>query len=263
MSGAKARGLVGSAFAVSLAAIAWLAMSPASAAADDADQILKSMSDYLASQKTISATFDSDIEVITPELQKIQFTNSGTLTLNRPNEIRATRTGGYADVEMVFDGKTLVVFGKNLNSYVKLDIPGSVDQLIDKLRDRGRALPGADLLLSNVHDTLMGDVIDAKHIGQGVIGGVECEHLAFRQQDTDWQLWVEVGANPIPRKLVITSKTLAAAPQYTLVIRDWKTDVPADPTAFTFKPPEGAKEVDAAALADLDELPPSAPVKGQ
>ena len=52
------------------------------------------------------ADFDSDIEVITPEVQKIQFTNSGTLLLHRPNEIRLTRTVGYADVEMFFDGKT-------------------------------------------------------------------------------------------------------------------------------------------------------------
>ena len=46
-------------------------LSPASAADDDADQILKAMSDYLSSQKTISATFDSSLEVITTDLEKI------------------------------------------------------------------------------------------------------------------------------------------------------------------------------------------------
>jgi len=125
------------------------------------------------------------------------------------------------------------------------------------------ALPGADLLLGNVHDTLMADVIDAKHIGRGVIGGVECEHLAFRNQDIDWQLWVEVGANPIPRKLVITSKAVGGAPQYTLVIKDWKTNVPVEEATFAFKAPEGAKKLELDALANLDELPPSAPAKGQ
>jgi len=251
------------AFAISAASMAFAGIPQAQAAGDDAGQILKAMSDYLAAQKTISLTFDSDIEVITPDLEKIQFTNSGTLLLHRPNEIRVTRTGGYADVELFFDGKTLTVFGKNINGYTQLDAPGSVDQLIDTLRGRGMALPGADLLLGNVHDTLMADVIDAKHIGRGVIGGVECEHLAFRNKDTDWQLWVEVGANPIPRKFVITSKAIGGAPQYTLVIKDWKTDVTADETAFAFKPPEGAKKVELDALANLDELPPGAPAKGQ
>ena len=235
----------------------------AQAAGDDALQILKAMSDYLASQKTISATFDSTLEAITPDMEKIQFASSGTLLLRRPNQLRATRTGGYADVEMVFDGKTLTVYGKNINGYTQLDSPGSVDQLIDTLRGRGWALPGADLLLANVYDTLSGDVIDAKHIGRGVIDGVECDHLAFRNQDVDWQLWVEVGANPIPRKLVITSKAVGGAPQYTLVIKDWKTDVAADQVAFDFKPPEGAAKLDLEALAKLDELPPASPAKGQ
>ena len=51
-------------------------------------------------------------------------------------------------------------------------------------------------------------MIEAKHIGRGVIDGVECEHLAFRNQDVDWQLWVQVGAKPIPCKYVITSKAV-------------------------------------------------------
>jgi hypothetical protein len=43
------------------------------------------------------------------------------------------------------------------------------------------------------------------------------------------------------------------------VIRDWKTDVPADEIAFAFKPPEGAKKVE----LDVLELPPAALAKGQ
>jgi hypothetical protein len=56
-------------------------------------------------------------------------------------------------------------------------------------------------------------------MGRGVIDGVECEHLAFRNFDTDWQLWVEVGDRPIPRKLVITSKTISGGPQYTVRVK--------------------------------------------
>jgi hypothetical protein len=85
------------------------------------------MSDYLADQKTISATFDSDIEVITADLQKIQFASSGQLLLSRPDKVRFSRTGGYADVELVFDGQNATVFGKNLNAFMRLNAPGSVD----------------------------------------------------------------------------------------------------------------------------------------
>ena len=241
-----------------LACIAALA-TPA-LAEDDAAKILKAMADYTAGQKSISATFDSDIEVITPELQKLQFTSSGQMRLDRPDKLRIKRTGGYTDVDMVFDGKLLSLYGNNAKSYVQADLVGSIDQLIDLLQSTsGGAMPGTDLLLTNSFDELMANVTDARHIGQGVIDGVECEHLAFRGGDTDWQIWIESGARPIPRKYVITSKTLAGAPQYSLKIKEWKTDVPAEADAFVFKPPADAKKADLNALAtmEFDEIPPA------
>ena len=256
---------LGAAAGLSLWSVAGLALSPASAAEDDAGQIVKAMSDYLASQKTISATFDSTVEVITADLEKIQFNSSGTLLLSRPDKLHATRTGGYSDVELVFDGKVVTIYGKNLNQYAQVDAPGSIDQMIDSLRKHGAELPAADLLLSNVYETVMPDVVSAKHVGEGVVGGVECEHLAFRQADVDWQLWVEKGAKPIPRKLVITSKAVTGAPEYTVLIRDWKTDAPADDAAFTFNAPSGSQKLEPdEALAKLDELPESsAQMKGK
>jgi hypothetical protein len=242
--------------AIALVLTMLLSVTP-SAQAQDAAKVLKAMTDYVASQKVISATYDADIEVITNDLQKIQFASSGQMLLSRPDKIRASRIGGYANVELVFDGKTLSVFGKNLNAYAQTETTGSIDQLVAGLRNEyGVAIPGADLLLSGAYEELTKDVLDAKHIGRGVIDGVECDHLAFRNNDVDWQLWVEVGSRPIPRKYVITSKAVTGAPQYTLRIKDWKTDVQVAADAFAFKPPADAKKVDFAALADIDEVPP-------
>ena len=224
------------------------------ACADDSAALLKAMTDYTAAQKSISATFDSDIEVITAELQKIQFTSSGQLKLSRPDKLRVRRTGGYADVELVFDGKTVSLYGNNAKAYVQADMAGTIDQLIDGIQAKtGGAMPGTDLLLSSSYDVLTSDVIEGHHVGQGVVDGVECEHLAFRGHDTDWQIWIQTGAQPIPRKYVITSKTLAGAPQYTLRIKEWKTDVPAD--AFAFKADPSAKKIALGDLGDIDEVP--------
>jgi hypothetical protein len=231
-----------------------------SAHAQDAGKIVKAMSDYVAGQKTISMTFDSDIEVVTTDLQKIQFTSSGQVLLSRPDKLRATRAGGYADVELVFDGKTATVLGKHINAFAQTDAPGTIDQLIDRLRDQHNvAMPGADLLLTRVNDELMADVIDGKHIGHGVVDGVECEHLAFRNPDLDWQLWVEIGPRPIPRKYVITNKALTGAPQYTLRIKEWRTDAQVAADAFSFQPPADARKVELTALRDIDEIPPGQP----
>ena len=138
----------------------------------DAKAILKSMTDYVGSQTTIELSFDSSIEVITPQLEKIQFTNSGGALLSRPDKLRAHRVGGYADVELVFDGKTVSVLGKHRNVYAQFEGPQSIDALLEALRaGHGVALPGADLLLSNAYEVLVDGVLEAKHIGRGVVDG--------------------------------------------------------------------------------------------
>jgi hypothetical protein len=232
--------------------------------ADDATDIMKRMSTYVASQKNFSFDFNSSIEVVTKEGQKIQFDSSGDASVARPNMFRAHRVGGYTDVELVADGKTLTLLGKHTNKYGQIDAPGSIDQTVEELRSKYNAeLPGADLILADPYGAMMEDVFDAKHIGLGVIDGVECEHLAFRTTDTDWQIWVRPGDMPVPCKLVITSKGVGQAPQYSLELKNFKTDVAFAPDAFSFKPPSGSEKVEFPKLPHLDEVPQGAITGGK
>jgi len=226
--------------------------------ADEADarRILKAMSDYMGAQKSLSFGFDATLEVVTKDNQKLALASSGTLTLNRPDKIRFMRSAGFADVEMSFDGKTLTLLGKNLNLYSQLNVPGTIDHLVDELKDKyKRPLPAADLLLSNSYDALMADVVDVKDLGSGVIGGIECDFLAFRTNDVDWQIWIAQGKRPYPCRYVITSKRINGGPQYTLQIRNWKTGGEVAATDFRFKNPTKADKVELKDLKGANDLP--------
>ena len=72
-----------------------------------AKQQTMAMSNYMAAQNTLSFGYDTDLEIVTPDHQKLMLSNSGTINLNRPNKMRATRDGGFSSVAMVFNGKTL------------------------------------------------------------------------------------------------------------------------------------------------------------
>jgi hypothetical protein len=231
-------------------------VSAAHADATHAKGLLKAMSDYLAAQKTIQFAYDTNLEVVTTDGQKLGLASSGSVALSRPDKIRVTRRGGFANVEMVFDGKTLSLLGKNANLYAQVEVPGSIDHLVDELRDRfHRPLPGADLVMSDVYGQLMPLVEDAKDLGSGVIGGVECDHLAFRTEEVDWQIWIAQGDRPYPCRYVVTSKKVAGSPQYTIDIRDWKTGTEAASDDFSFKVPAGAQKLQPGDLPDTDELP--------
>jgi hypothetical protein len=224
----------------------------------EAKKILRAMSDFLAAQKSMSADFDTVLEVVTPTDQKLGLASSGTVTLVRPDKIRVTRSGGFADFEILYDGKALTLLGKNANLYTQVATPGTVDQLIDGLRDKfKRPLPGADLLLSDSYDQLIQDVYDSKDLGSGVVNGVECDTVAFRKNDVDFQIWVAQGQHPYPCRFVVTSSQAKGDPQYTIQFRDWKfgNDVAADD--FAFKNISNAKQVE---LADVQEKLSDLPV---
>jgi hypothetical protein len=244
-----------SAVALSLA-VGLGASSVAMADEADAKKLLKAMSDYMAAQKAISFGFDATLEVITKDNQKLALASSGALTLNRPGKIRASRSGGHADIEMLFDGKTLTLLGKNANLYTQISVPGTIDNLVDVLREKyKRPLPAADLITSNSYDPLMADVTDVKDLGSGVINGTECDYLAFRKKKVDIQIWIAQGAKPYPCRYVITSNDIPLSPQYSIQLRDWKTGSAVASDDFGFKNASKAKKVDVKDLKGMSALP--------
>jgi hypothetical protein len=245
---------------VAVAAVtAAIAMGPPSAARADeaqAKNLLKAMSDYLAAQQAISFDYDTTLEIVTKQNQKLGLASSGAITLNRPDKIHVTRMGGFASVEVVFDGKTVTLFGKNQKVYAQVEVPGTIDHLVDELRNKyQRPVPAADLLMSDVYRQLMPLVVDTKDLGSGVIGGVECDHLAFRTKEVDWQIWIAQGDRPYPCRYVITSTQVNRAPQYTIDIRAWKTGTAVASDPFSLQIPADAKKLGPANLHDFDEIP--------
>ena len=81
-------------FILAMAATAGTANFSATRADEaQAKTLFKAMSDYLAAQRAISFAYDSTLEVVTDQEQKLGLASSGTLTLNRPDKLHATRDG--------------------------------------------------------------------------------------------------------------------------------------------------------------------------
>src|SRR5262249_37940558 len=108
-----------------------MAIAPdASADVTQAKSLFKAMSDYLGEQAKMSFDLDTSLEVVTNDQQKLSLTSSGSLTMVRPDKVRMVRHGGFADAELYFNGKTLSLFRRDKNIYSKIDIPGSVENLV-------------------------------------------------------------------------------------------------------------------------------------
>ncbi|WP_108660963.1 DUF2092 domain-containing protein [Acuticoccus kandeliae] len=234
------------------------AARPAIADEAAAKTILKSMSDYLASQSSFAFSYDSSFDVVTEDGQALGIASSGKVVLERPDHVMATREGGYTNLEILFDGKTVTLVGKNANAYVETEAPDSVDALIDALHaELGFPMPGADLLVSGAADSMLDGVTDIKDLGAGVIRGVMCDHLAFRTDEVDWQIFIAQGDAPLPCRYVIVSKEIEGFPRYEIDFSDWATGDDVPETSFTFDNTTGAKAMSVADLrAAAGDLPP-------
>ncbi|HYQ54655.1 MAG TPA: DUF2092 domain-containing protein [Pseudomonas sp.] len=231
---------------------------PIAAHADEAyaKALLKKMSDYMSAQKSLSFKYDTILEVVTHDQQRLALAGSGSVLMERPDKLRGTRSSGFANIEMLFDGKTLTLIGKGQNIYTQLEVPGTLDHLLDVLRDKyNRPMPGADLFMSNPQEQLMAGVNDIKDLGSGVIGGVECDHLAFRKKEVDWQIWIAQGDKPYPCRYVITSKLVTGGPQYSIQLSDWKSSDAVASDDFAFNNSTNAKKIDLKDLPNTEDLP--------
>src|SRR5262249_5197921 len=136
-------------------------------------------------------------------------------------------------------------FGKKTGMWATAAAPGSIDDAIDAARTKlGVEAPGADLLYEDPYAVLTEDVTEGSYIGLEPIDNVNCHHLAFRGKDVDWQIWVQDGPQPLPRRYVITSKTEPTQPEFAVEYSHWQPNAKIADDEFMFTPPAGSKRIE-------------------
>jgi hypothetical protein len=210
-----------------------------------AEKLLRRMSDYLASRQQFTLKAESTLEVVLTSGQKLQYDSPATLMVSRPNRLRAHRKGDLANQEFFYDGKTLTLYNPRENLYATTAAPPTVDETLDFAREKLDIIaPGAEILYKNAAERMLKETSSGFVVGQSVVGGVKCTHLAFRGAEVDWQIWIEDGNKPLPRKFILTSRKVAGEPQFTVLIRSWDLTPKLTDQMFTFVPPKGAKKIE-------------------
>ncbi len=153
-------------------------------------------------------------------------------------------------VFIMYDGKTFTMEGLTNNVYANFPVPSEVDninQVIDKIGEKlNITLPLGEIISTdNDLTSIRNRITSAIYIGESMVNGIACHHLAFRQENLDWQIWIEKGDQPVPRKLVITYKEDPSSPQYSALLSDWNfNSISAQDSAFFFKPARDAVQID-------------------
>ena len=156
------------------------------------------------------------------------------------------RSEGYyrAALGALGDAADLLVLWQGRTPVGAMFVVEHRDAMVDYARDSlDIVAPAGDLITIDAYDRLTADATSGFVVGKSVVDGVRCDHLAFRSGAVDWQIWIEDGDKPLPRKYVITSLDIPQAPQFAQVMSNWSTDTAFKAEHFEFTPPSGSRAI--------------------
>ncbi len=212
-------------------------------------EALNEMGTYLRSLKSFQIQSEATSEIVMPDGQKVQLAQNTNLLARVPDRLMADIRGDQGAKLYMFDGKSFAFLARDENFYAVVPAPPTLKQLANILEDKYDVeLPLVDLFLWGQADTTPPKITSATDIGPGEVGGITCEHYAFRQEGLDWQVWIQQGDYPLPRKLVLTTTTDEARPQHTSVL-NWNLAPSYNEDSFKFDPPQGAHKIEFASAS--------------
>lgn len=218
---------------------------PTSAAIEPAaDELLHKMSDALIRMQQFTVTGKRTMDPALAQGRPVNAEITFELSVHRPNQLMARMEGNETKRSFYFDGAQCTLLDETKNVYATVESAGTIDAMLDGLHEEyGFTPPMTDFLVQDPYADLTRNVQSGREQGRETVGGVECHHLIFSQQDADWEVWLATD-DLLPRKFVLTQKDLPGNPRLEAEFTRWDLAPHLQTGAFTFQPPPGAQKIE-------------------
>jgi hypothetical protein len=228
------------------------AAKTAAPATPQPEKVLQQACDFLKAAKQFSFKAEITDDRVYTEGKKLQFAFDLEAYVQRPDKVRINAAGDLENKQFFYDGKTITLYDKNHNHYAVMEAPATIDAAMEKVnKEYGLRVSLVDLAESNTCALMTKGVKHALYVGEGVVRGAKCHHLAFDKDDIQWQIWIDAGEKPLIRKLLINQKKLPASPQWTAYLTDWNFSPQLADNLFAFTPPQGATKTKFVSLKEM------------
>ena len=221
----------------------------------EALEILKRSAEFLAQTKEYGVTVEIGYDVVQESGQKIEFGGRRKLTIRRPDHARVdyvSRNGQQASV--YYNGESISVFNEEENAYAQVMRPGGIGPAFQYLSEEFDVpMPLRDFLAGNSAEILTDGIESAAYVEESVIADKRYDHLAFRNDQVDFQVWVAQGDAPLPKRVVISYRHARGQPQFWAQFLEWDLSPKVSDSHFEFEPPEGAEKIPFLAVVQSSE----------
>jgi hypothetical protein len=203
------------------------------------------MDAYTASMKQFQITAESYNDARLDELTVVSNPSATVLTVDRSGSMHSATNDGLHTSEIYFHKGVLTLYSNKHNFYSRTEVPEDLEEaLLFALEEFDVETPLLDFLILSSLDLLISNDESIRYLtDKSPIRGVDCHHLIVSGPHADLQVWIEEGDRPIPRRSLMTFKTVHGLPRHD-VFMDWTAEVDADASTFEFEPPDGALEID-------------------
>ena len=211
----------------------------------DPSRLVLAMTTYMKSLPQFYVSGEALYDKVYADNNKIQYAYDFDFYVKRPGQFQFNMEGDLQNKQFLFDGKTLTAYDEDKAVYAVIDVPGTIDGVLDKAaKEYGLEMAIFNIARSDFGDNLLKDVVKSAYVGPSSVGNIPCRHVAFVKEDLTMQLWIEEGDKPFLRKFLVTFKKDPAMPTASVEISDW-TLSPVLPEGWTtFVPKPGMKKIE-------------------
>ena len=207
--------------------------------------VLKQMSDALSSSPAYAFKALIMKEQVLPSGQKLQYDSTILVKMQRPNALFANEISGVKKRTMWYHNTTFTLLDRKNNFYATTQTPGNTEDMLDFIMENhGVNMPLADFVFKDLYLDLTENILSGFYVAEVEINGIKTHHLAFHQDNVDWQIWIDAEGEPVPRKFVITYRDLESVPQFVAYFKDWNLSPDFKIKEFVYQPSKSAVKID-------------------
>jgi hypothetical protein len=182
-----------------------------------------------------------------PNGELLHIAHDTKTVFRRPDRLYADVTGDDGSIKMLYDGKAIVLYGVEEKKYVSIPVAGDISSALEAVEEAtGTDFPLADLLSDDPGKSVLSGVTSGGQVGRATIDGVRCRHFYFVQaaDDLELELWLEDNDRSLPRRFVVTYRSLPGRPNFIAELSAWNFSISAPDNEFEFNPPPGVTKAD-------------------
>lgn len=218
-----------------------------------AEAILGEAARFLAEQPQFTVEMDMDYLLKVDGEDEVLPTHY-TLSMERPARLRLEVKSEEIEIHFVRDEVNLTVYVPSFDQFTIDAVSETPSAVIERagFGPFSLAIPlVAELAKNNPFEAMLSDSGTVSYVGAETFGGVDCHRIRISHAAETWDVWIEIGEQPVLRRIV---------PDTAAFVKDMKAngfdgtlsvEASLGPWAFEAKPdavfafdvPEGAKRV--------------------